>query len=252
MDKSVSLIMSAYNEDKTVGEVLNKLKKIEYITEIIIVDNGSTDGTYNIICEAQKEDIRIKCFRIKKNEGLGCGLKCAIEKTKGDIVVRQDADLEYDPFELINLVEQINNGKADVVYGSRVLVRKAHKVHYYYNYLANCLISHLSNACTNLFLSDVETAAKAFDGDIIRAISLKSKGFEIENEMTIKLKRIGCDFYEIPFSYYGRKYEEGKKIRPFDGFKAVFYILYYTLSTIFDSDLKKLKDSIAKRKMIQK
>ena len=114
-----------------------------------------------------------------------------------------------------------------------MLVRKAHRVHYYYSYLANIIITAFSNFFTNLFLSDVETAAKAFNGEILRSICWKSKGFQIENEMTIKLKRMGCIFYEVPFSYYGRPFNEGKKIRPFDGVKAIFFILYYWFTTIF-------------------
>ena len=181
--------MSAYNEEATVGIVLEKLRKLEYITEMIIVDNGSTDNTHQAILNSQKYDERIQIYQIPENKGLGSGLKLAISHSKGEIVVRQDADLEYDPAELINLVKIIENGYADVVYGSRMLVRKAHKVHYYYSYIANIIITIFSNLVTNLFLSDVETAAKAFNGDIIRSIPWKSNRFEIENEITIKLKK---------------------------------------------------------------
>jgi glycosyltransferase involved in cell wall biosynthesis len=238
MNKSVSLIMSAYNEENTIGKVFEKLENLDYISEIVVVDNGSQDNTHQCILDAQKKDERIKCYQIKKNKGLGCGLRLAIENTTGDIVVRQDADLEYDPDELINMVEQIENGNADVVYGSRVLVRKTHKVHYFYNYLANIMITTYSNLLTNLFLSDVETAAKAFNGDVVRSLKLKSKGFEIENEMTAKLKRKGCIFYEVPFSYYGRSYDEGKKIRPFDGVKAIFSITYWAIMSLITKDSK--------------
>jgi len=232
--KTVSLIMSAYNEEKTVGNVLDKLLYLDYLHEIVVVDNGSNDSTYDIIIKAQEKDNRIKIFRLEKNKGLGCGLRLAIENTVGEIVVRQDADLEYDPNELIYLVEIIDRGLADVVYGSRLLVRKTHRVHYYYSYLANVIITIFSNLLTNLYLSDVETAAKAFRGDIVRKIKWKSKGFEIENEMTIKLKSAGCIFYEVPFSYYGRPFSQGKKIRPFDGIKALFFIIFYRLSSLFN------------------
>lgn len=232
MKKRVSVIMSAFNEEKTVGIVLEKLSSLKFINEIVVVDNGSTDSTYQVIAEAQKKDQSIRLYRLEKNKGLGRGLRLAIENTTGDIVVRQDADLEYDPYELETLIEQIENGNADVVYGSRFLVRKAHKVHYYYSYLANIIISNFSNLVTNLFLSDVETAAKAFDGHILRSLRLVSNGFEIENELTIKLKRIGCTFYEVPYSYYGRKFSEGKKIRALDGFKAMFYTLVFRLLSI--------------------
>ena len=231
--KTVSLIMSAYDEENTVGIVLDKLRNLDYLHEIVVVDNGSTDSTYDVLLDSKKKDDRIKIYRIEKNKGLGCGLRLAIENTSGEIVVRQDADLEYDPNELINLIEIIDKNLADVVYGSRMLVRKAHRVHYYYSNLANKIITMFSNILTNLFLSDVETAAKAFKGDIVRNIIWRSKGFEIENEMTIKLKKMGCTFYEIPYSYYGRSFNEGKKIRPSDGFKAMYYILYYWIISLF-------------------
>jgi len=221
--------MSAYNEQDTVGKVLEKIKILDFIDEIVLIDNGSTDKTYTKLTEAQSIDDRIKIFKIENNKGLGLGIKLAIENTRGDIIVRQDADLEYDPDELINLVEIINDDFADVVYGSRILVRKAHRVHYFYSYLANKIITFISNIFTNLFLSDVETAAKAFRGDIARGVDWKSYGFEIEIEMTIKFKKLGCVFYEIPFSYYGRPFNEGKKIRPIDGVKAIFYIFYYSI-----------------------
>ena len=141
--KKISLIMSAFNEQNTVGKVLAKVKYLDFINEIVLVDNGSTDDTYSKLLEAKKYDDRINIFRIKKNRGLGLGIKLAIENTKGDIIVRQDADLEYDPDELINLVEIIEEEHADVVYGSRILVRKAHRVHYFYSYLANKIITFI-------------------------------------------------------------------------------------------------------------
>ena len=234
--------MSAFNEDRTVGKVLEKIKDLDYIDEIIVVDNGSTDSTHKVLLSAQKTDSRIKVFKIEKNKGLGLGLRLAIENTTGDIVVRQDADFEYDPAELINLVEIIDKDLADVVYGSRMLVRKAHRVHYYFNYIANKIITMFSNIVTNLFLSDVETAAKAFKGDIVRNIRWRSKGFEIENEMTIKLKWMGCTFYEVPYSYYGRQFSEGKKIRPFDGIKAMLYIVYFSIPLIFNKKVARTRN----------
>ena len=124
MKKTVSVVICAYNEEKTVGLVLKKVRQLEFVDEIIIVDNGSMDNTYQVILDAKENDARVKVIQVTKNKGLGYGLKSAIQNTTGDIVVRQDADLEYDPFELYSLVEQIENGNADVVYGSRMLVRK--------------------------------------------------------------------------------------------------------------------------------
>ena len=239
INKTVSVFVVAYNEENTVGKVLKKLLKLDFITEIIVIDNGSFDDTNKILTDiAQKNNI-IKLYKIEKNKGLGFGVARAIKESSGEIVVRQDADLEYDPDELINMVEVIDKGLADVVYGSRMLVRKAHRVHYFYSYLANVIISTFSNLMTNLFLSDVETAAKAFNGKVVRSIDWHANGFEIENEMTIKLKKIGCQFYEVPYSYYGRKFEEGKKIRTLDGFRAIFFIIYYTISVLFINPQKK-------------
>jgi glycosyltransferase involved in cell wall biosynthesis len=232
-EKTISIIMCAYNEEATVGVVLEKLRSLDYADEIVVVDNGSTDNTYHIIKESQKKDNRIKIVKVERNRGLGYGLRKAIKNTTCDVVARQDADLEYDPFELYNLVEQILNGNANVVYGSRILVKKAHKVHYYFNYLANVFITFLNNFVTNLFLSDVATAAKAFDGELLRSLKLTSNGFEIEIELTIKLKRMGCTFYEVPISYYGRTYQEGKKVFFFDGIKIVYYIFYFYIISFF-------------------
>lgn len=227
--QTVSVVICAYNEQSTLPKVLEKLRGIDYIDEIVVVNNGSVDNTAQVILTAQKSDPRIKLYSREKNVGLGDGFRLAINMSTGDIVARQDADLEYDPAELINLVEQIANGNADVVYGSRMLVRKAHKVHYYYSYLANIFITHFSNLMTNLFLSDVETGSKAFRGDVIRAVPLKSDSFDIENEITVKLQYCGCVFYEVPISYYGRKFSEGKKIRAFDGVRAIYYTVYHWL-----------------------
>jgi glycosyltransferase involved in cell wall biosynthesis len=236
----------AYNEEPTVYRVLKKLGELGFADEIVVLDNGSTDRTRTEIRRAAAENPKIRMLTKDRNIGLGDGVRTLIAATTGDIVVRQDADLEYDPEELPLLIEQIQNGNADVVYGSRVLVRKTHKVHYYYNYLANILLTHFSNIVTNLFLSDVETASKAFDGPIVRAIPFVSNGFEIENEMTIKLKTAGCTFYEVPISYYGRTYEQGKKIRPVDGLKAVWAILKFTLLAHFDENLQKVKNSASR------
>ncbi len=149
--------------------------------------------------------------------------------TRGDIVVIQDADTEYDSDEIPDLIDPILRGVADVVYGSRFLVRKAARVLYYYHYLANQLITLLSNLLTNINLSDVETGYKAFRGDIIRAMILNSNGFGFELEVTAKLAKLGCAIYEVPISYYGRTYQQGKKIGVTDAFAAVWYIIRYNL-----------------------
>jgi glycosyltransferase involved in cell wall biosynthesis len=242
--KTISVFVCAYNEEPTVYRVLKKLGELGFADEIVVLDNGSTDRTRSEIQRAAAENGKIRMLTKDRNIGLGDGVRTLIAATTGDIVARQDADLEYDPEELPLLIEQLENGNADVVYGSRVLVRKTHKVHYYYNYVANILLTHFSNIVTNLFLSDVETASKAFDGHIVRAIPFVSDGFEIENEMTIKLKAAGCTFYEVPISYYGRTYEQGKKIRPIDGLKAVWAILKFSMLAHFDEGLRRVKNTI--------
>ena len=224
---SVTVVICAFNEERTIRQVIRKVRNLSYASEILILNNGSVDGTQQEIQKAVEDDPRCRVLGVEKNLGLGGGIRMLFTESTGDIVVRQDADLEYDPDELASLVEQIDNGIADVVYGSRFLVRRAHRVHYFYNFIANKLLSFLSNVLTNKFISDVETAVKAFNGPILRGLTLKSSGFEIENELTMKLSAAGCEFYEVPISYYGRNYAEGKKIRWHDGIRAIFFIFYY-------------------------
>ena len=224
---SVTIVICAFNEERTIGTVIGKVRTLDYVSEILILNNGSVDGTQQKIDEAVEGDARCRVLRVEKNLGLGGGIRMLFTESSGDIVARQDADLEYDPDELFSLVEQIDNGTADVVYGSRFLVRRAHRVHYFYNYIANKLLSFISNVLTNKFISDVETAVKAFNGPILRSLTLHSTGFEIENELTMKLSAAGCEFYEVPISYYGRNYAEGKKIRWHDGIRALWYIFFY-------------------------
>jgi len=226
-NKSVSAVICAYNEERTIGAVLDKLNKLSYIHEIVVVNNGSTDQTGAVIQKHMAQDARIRIVTIEKNQGLGHGLSRGILETKGDIVVRQDADLEYDPDELINLVEPIAKGHGQVCFGSRMLVRKAHKAQYFYNYLANKLFTFIADFLANINLTDVETAAKAFDGHLIRSIPFRTKGFQIEIEMLFKLRAQGAIFYEVPISYYGRSIAEGKKIRLKDAFTTTWALMTY-------------------------
>jgi glycosyltransferase involved in cell wall biosynthesis len=226
-NKTISVVICAYNEDRTIGAVLDKLKRHSYFTEIVCVDNGSTDGTAGVIRNHMSLDPRIRLVTVPKNQGLGHGLCKGILETKGDIVVRQDADLEYDPDELINLIEPIAKGHGQVCFGSRMLVRKAHRAQYYYNYLANLLFTFIADMLANMNLTDVETAAKAFDGPLIRSIPFYTKGFQIEIEMLFKLRAHGAVFYEVPISYYGRSIAEGKKIRLKDAFTTIWALMTY-------------------------
>lgn len=225
--KTISVVICAYNEERTVGAVLEKLRKHPYFTEIVVVNNGSTDKTGDVVAASSALDKRIKIVTVTKNQGLGYGLCQGISNTTGDIVVRQDADLEYDPDELINLIEPIAKGHGQVCFGSRMLVRKAHKAQYFYNYLANKLFTFVADMLANINLTDVETAAKAFDGKLIRSIPFKTKGFQIEIEMLFKLRAKGAIFYEVPISYYGRSIAEGKKIRLKDAFTTTWALGTY-------------------------
>jgi len=225
--KTISVVICAYNEERTVGLVLEKLRQMPEFFEIVCVNNGSTDQTELILKECSDQDPRIKILEIQKNEGLGHGLCQGILLTTGDIVVRQDADLEYDPEELLSLVDPISRGHGQVCFGSRMLVRKAHRAQYYYNYLANLLFTFIADLLSNINLTDVETAAKAFDGPLIRSLNFTSKGFQIEIEMLFKLRARGAVFYEVPISYYGRSLAEGKKIRLKDAFTTIWALFTY-------------------------
>ncbi|MBK7960937.1 MAG: glycosyltransferase family 2 protein [Bdellovibrionales bacterium] len=226
-NKTISVVICAYNEERTVGLVLEKLNRMPWFNEIICVNNGSTDGTRDILKAWGTRDSRIQLVEVEKNQGLGHGLCLGIQKTTGDIVVRQDADLEYDPEELLSLVEPIAKGHGQVCFGSRMLVRKAHRAQYYYNYLANLLFTFIADLLSNMNLTDVETAAKAFDGPLIRSIPFFTKGFQIEIEMLFKLRARGAVFYEVPISYYGRSLAEGKKIRLKDAFTTLWALFTY-------------------------
>lgn len=225
--KSISVVICAYNEERTVGKVLEKLNRQPAFFEIVVVNNGSTDKTGEILKAWVAQDNRIKLVEIEKNQGLGYGLCRGIQKTTGDIVVRQDADLEYDPEELLDLADPIAKGHGQVCFGSRMLVRKAHRAQFFYNYLANVLFTFIADLLSNLNLTDVETAAKAFDGPLIRSISFQTKGFQIEIEMLFKLRARGAVFYEVPISYYGRSLAEGKKIRLKDAFTTLWALFIY-------------------------
>ena len=223
----LSIVVPAYNEEATLGGVLRKLLRLPNLLEIVVVDDGSRDRTAEIASQLGAQHPEIRLLKQDRNRGKTFAVLTGIAATRGDIVVIQDADGEYDSDEIPDLVQPIQNGFADVVYGSRFLVRKAARVLYYYHYLANQLITFFSNLLTNINLSDVETGYKAFRGDIIREMILKSSGFGFELEVTAKLAKLRCAIYEIPISYYGRTYEEGKKIGPMDAVAAFWYIIRY-------------------------
>jgi glycosyltransferase involved in cell wall biosynthesis len=197
--------------------------------ELIIVDDCSTDKTPQIAQKLAEQDARINYLRQAKNGGKTEALKTGFALSKGEIVIVQDADLEYDPSDIPDVIAPILEGHADVVYGSRFMVKRAARVIYFYHYLANKGLAFLSNIFTNLNMTDVETCYKAFRGEIIRQMIISSSGFGFEVEVTAKIAKLKCSIYEVPISYYGRTYEEGKKIGFKDGVAALWYICKYNL-----------------------
>jgi glycosyltransferase involved in cell wall biosynthesis len=226
---TLSIVMPAYNEETTIASVVSRVaQEVPCDFELIIVNDGSKDRTPKIIEELAAKDPRIRTFH-QKNGGKASALKQGFAMTRGAIVIIQDADLEYDPAEIRHVIQPILDGKADVVFGSRFLVRRASRVLYFYHYVANKFITMFSNLFTNLNMTDVETGYKAMRGPIIRAMVIASTGFGIEIEITAKVAKWGAAVYEVPISYYGRTYEEGKKIGPWDGVMALWYIVLFNL-----------------------
>ena len=225
----LSVVMPAYNEAKTLERIVQKVLKIPNFLELIIVDDCSNDGTDAIAKSLVERDDRIRYVRQSKNAGKTEALKTGFSLTKGEIVIVQDADLEYDPEDISDVIEPIVAGHADVCFGSRFMVKRATRVLYFYHYIANKGLTFLSNCLTNINLTDVETCYKAFRGDIIRQMNITSSGFGFEIEVTAKVAKLGCAIYEVPISYFGRTYEDGKKIGFRDGLAALWYIAKFNL-----------------------
>ena len=224
----LSVIIPCFNEEKTVAQVIEKVIKNNYQNkEIIIVDDCSTDSSRNII-DNHKKNEQFKVIYNEKNMGKGYCIRTAIDIASGDICLIQDADLEYDPSEHTLLLEPILQGVADVVYGSRFRGYGVSRTIYFWHRVGNFVITMLCNIFTNLNLTDVETCFKAIKLEKLKKITLKENGFGIEPEITIKLSKIKCRFYEVGISYYGRDYNEGKKITWIDGIKAIYYIFRYS------------------------
>ncbi|MGH9521927.1 MAG: glycosyltransferase family 2 protein [Terriglobales bacterium] len=226
---SLSIVVPVFNEAGTLEQVIEKAVGIGLDLEIIIVDDCSTDATPAIIERLCARHPNVRSLRLPTNSGKTAALRTGFAETTGEIVIVQDADLEYDPEEIPAVIAPILEGKAAVVYGSRFLVRRAARVVYFYHYLGNKFLTLFSNALTNLNMTDVETCYKAFRGDIIRNMKIGSSGFGFEIEVTAKIAKLKCPVYEVPISYYGRTYEEGKKITAIDGLAALWYIVRYNL-----------------------
>jgi glycosyltransferase involved in cell wall biosynthesis len=225
----LSIVVPAFNEEATLARVVEKLLRVPYLLEIVIVDDCSADRTHEIAQRLASQFEQIRVLRLARNSGKTAALREGFAATKGEIVIVQDADLEYDPDEIVDLVEPIRKGVADVVYGSRFLIRKAARVLYFYHFVANKCLTLFSNLLTNVNLSDVETGYKAFRGEIIRNMIITSSGFGFEIEVTAKVCKLRCAIFEVPISYYGRTYEQGKKIGLSDGLAALWYLIRYNL-----------------------
>jgi glycosyltransferase involved in cell wall biosynthesis len=226
----LSVLIPAYNEEKTIELVLRRVLELGAILkEVIVVDDGSTDGTAAIVERLAGQYSLLRFYRQPRNRGKTAAIRRALEEASGEIIIIQDADLEYDPREIPAVIEPILLGQADVVYGSRFLVRKAARVLYFYHYLANKFLTIFSNLLTNRNMTDIETCYKAFRAGVIKPLQLTSKGFGMEVEITALVCKTGARTYEVPISYYGRSYEEGKKIGLKDGITALWYIFYFNV-----------------------
>jgi glycosyltransferase involved in cell wall biosynthesis len=222
----LSVIIPVYNEKNTVLELLRRVEAVPLSLdkEIIVVDDFSTDGTREVLGGLGRPDIKVLFHA--KNMGKGSALRTGFSEATGDIVLVQDADLEYDPAEYPGLLAPILDGRADVVYGSRFL-GGPHRVLFFWHSVGNRFLTSLSNVVTNLNLTDMETCYKVFRGDVLRKLSLKSRRFGFEPEVTIKVAKLKCRIYEVPISYAGRNYSEGKKIGWKDGVAALWHIMRY-------------------------
>jgi glycosyltransferase involved in cell wall biosynthesis len=225
----LSIVIPCYNEIETIQTIVDAVKAAPIADkEIIIVDDFSTDGTRTLLADKIAPQVQQVLYH-EKNMGKGAALRTGFKHATGDVVVVQDADLEYDPQEYPKLLEPIIKGRADVVFGSRFMGADAHRVVYFWHMIGNKFLTLLSNMFTNINLTDMETCYKMFRREVIQSINIEENRFGFEPEITAKVARKGCRIYEVGISYYGRTYAEGKKIGWRDGFRAIYAILKYNL-----------------------
>ena len=234
----LSIVIPVYNEEYTITEIVKRTLEVPNLLEVIIVDDCSTDNTQPLAISLAEQHAMVRYIRQSVNGGKTQALRTGFAETRGSVVIVQDADLEYDPSEIPEVIQPIIDGNADVVYGSRFLVKKTARVLYFYHFLANKFLTLASNMVTNLNMTDVETCYKAFRGEIIRNMVINSSGFGFEIEVTAKIAKLKCAVYEVPISYYGRTYEDGKKIGLKDGFAALWYIFQFNFMTTIHSSFR--------------
>lgn len=221
--------MPVYNEQATLRPVVERVLSIGMDLELLCVDDGSTDGSREILGDLEKRHPPMRVFLQPRNMGKGAALRHGIQAATGEYVIIQDADLEYDPSEYPRLLEPLESGQADVVYGSRFLSGRPHRVLYFWHSVGNKILTLLSNMITNLNMTDMETCYKVFRREVIQAIPIEENRFGFEPEITVKIAKRGLRVYEVGISYWGRTYEEGKKIGWKDGFRALWCLAKYAV-----------------------
>jgi len=228
--QTLSVVMPVFNEKNTILKIIEKVLRLDIVKELIIVDDGSTDGTRDVL-KALAPDSRVKAIFHEKNKGKGAALRTGFKEISGEVAVIQDADLEYDPNEFLEMIRPIEEGVADVVYGSRLSGGRPQRVYLFWHRVGNGFLTFLTNLLYNSTLTDMETCYKMFRRRVIKGIDIKSDGFSVEPELTAKvLKNKNLRVYELPISYFGRSYAEGKKISWRHGISALWALLRYRFS----------------------
>lgn len=229
-DPVVSLVVPIYNEEMFLEQVMQRLLKLPFATEILLVDDGSRDGSAAIATRWSAENENVTLHKHDVNRGKGAAVRTGIAASTGDVLVIQDSDMEYDPENIPDLIAPIVDGRADAVYGSRLKGGAPQRAYLFWHMVGNKFLSFLAGVLYNTTLSDMETGYKAFRGEIIRGIPLRSSDFRIEPEITAKICKRNLRIYELPVAYYGRSFEEGKKITWRDGFGAIWALVYFRFS----------------------
>ncbi len=228
----LSVVIPVYNERGTVREIIDRVQRVQLSKEIIIIDDGSTDGTREELARIEREHPNVKVVLQPRNLGKGRALRIGFQTARGEYVIVQDADLEYDPQDYHKLIKPLESGVADAVYGSRFITTEEHRVLYFWHSVGNKVLTLLSNMFTDLNLTDMETCYKVFRRELIQSIELEEDRFGFEPEITCKLSRLRARIYEVGIAYYGRTYEEGKKIGLRDGFRALWCIVKYRVKPL--------------------